>query len=284
MVGRTRGAARRPGRRPHAGRLAAGAALGHRPAPGPGVPRPRPRRAARRRRAATTGPFKLQAAGPWTLAAGLERTPGRARGRRRRRPSRPRAVAGRGPGGARRRGRAPGCPGRQVVVQLDEPSVPAVLQGGAADRRAASASCPPSRRTVVEQELARRRRRRCPVPVVVHCCAPRMPLDLFRAAGAAGALVRPRPGPGPRRGRRGRRGGHPPAAGRRPGHRRRAARAEGDRLPRAGVVARARLRRRRAARRGHAHAGLRPGRRDAGLRARRRWPTCARRREYLQPE
>jgi methionine synthase II (cobalamin-independent) len=38
--------------------------------------------------------------------------------------------------------------------------------------------------TVVEQELADLVAR-LPVPVVVHCCAPRMPLELFRSAGAA---------------------------------------------------------------------------------------------------
>jgi methionine synthase II (cobalamin-independent) len=37
----------------------------------------------------------------------------------------------------------------------------------------------------VEQELADLVRR-VGVPVVVHCCAPRAPMDLFRAAGAAG--------------------------------------------------------------------------------------------------
>ncbi|HEY0403075.1 MAG TPA: methionine synthase [Blastococcus sp.] len=129
------------------------------------------------------GPLKLQAAGPWTLAAGLERTRG------------DRAVVD---AGARRdlvQSLAEGLiahvaavaarvPGATVLVQLDEPSVPAVLQGGLPSvsgfgKLAAVES------TVVEQELADLVRR-LPVPVVLHCCAPRMPMDLFRAAGAAG--------------------------------------------------------------------------------------------------
>ena len=128
------------------------------------------------------GPLKLQAAGPWTLAAGLERTRG------------DRAVVD---AGARRdlaqslveglaahvAAVAARVPGATVIVQLDEPSVPAVLQGGLPTvsgfgKLAAVES------HVVEQELADLVRRLA-VPVVLHCCAPRMPMDLFRAAGAA---------------------------------------------------------------------------------------------------
>jgi methionine synthase II (cobalamin-independent) len=128
------------------------------------------------------GPLKLQAAGPWTLAAGLERTRG------------DRAVVD---AGARRdlaQSLAEGLaahvaavaarvPGATVLVQLDEPSVHAVLQGGLPTvsgfgKLAAVES------HVVEQELADLVRRLA-VPVVLHCCAPRTPMDLFRAAGAA---------------------------------------------------------------------------------------------------
>ncbi|WP_241038285.1 methionine synthase [Blastococcus litoris] len=128
------------------------------------------------------GPFKVQAAGPWTLAAGLERTRG------------DRAVAD---AGARRdlaqslaeglgqhvaavRARVPGA---RVVVQLDEPSVPAVLQG-ALPTASGFGKLPAVEATVVEQELTDLIGH-LDAPVVVHCCAPRMPLDLFRAAGAA---------------------------------------------------------------------------------------------------
>jgi methionine synthase II (cobalamin-independent) len=129
-----------------------------------------------------SGPLKVQVAGPWTLAAGLERTRG------------DRAVVD---AGARRdlaQSLAEGLadhvaavaarvPGAQVVVQLDEPSVPAVLQGGL-PTVSGFGHLSAVEATVVEQELA------AVVtalsgPVVVHCCAARMPLDLFRAAGAA---------------------------------------------------------------------------------------------------
>ncbi|TFV68761.1 methionine synthase [Blastococcus sp. CT_GayMR20] len=129
-----------------------------------------------------TGPFKVQVAGPWTLAAGLERTRG------------DRAVVD---AGARRdlaQSLAEGLtahvaavsarvPGARVVVQLDEPSVPAVLQGGL-PTVSGFGKLSAIEDTVVEQELTALIDA-VPGPVVVHCCAPRMPLDLFRTAGAA---------------------------------------------------------------------------------------------------
>ncbi|MET0764266.1 MAG: methionine synthase [Blastococcus sp.] len=129
-----------------------------------------------------TGPFKVQVAGPWTLAAGLERTRG------------DRAVVD---AGARRdlaQSLAEGItahlgavservPGAQLVVQLDEPSVPAVLQGGL-PTVSGFGKLAAIEATLVEHELTDLIRA-IPAPVVVHCCAPRMPLDLFRAAGAA---------------------------------------------------------------------------------------------------
>ena len=130
-----------------------------------------------------TGAFKVQAAGPWTLAAGLERTRG------------DRAVVD---PGARRdlvQSLAEGLaahvaavsarvPGATVVVQLDEPSVPAVLQGGV-PTASGFGKLAAIESTVVEEGLAGLIGR-LPVPVVVHCCATRAPLGLFRAAGAAG--------------------------------------------------------------------------------------------------
>jgi methionine synthase II (cobalamin-independent) len=129
-----------------------------------------------------TGPLKVQVAGPWTLAAGLERTRG------------DRAVVD---AGARRdlaQSLAEGIvahvgavsarvPGAQVVVQLDEPSVPDVLQGGL-PTVSGFGKLAAIEAAVVEHELTDLIRA-VPAPVVVHCCAPRMPLDLFRAAGAA---------------------------------------------------------------------------------------------------
>lgn len=129
-----------------------------------------------------TGTFKVQAAGPWTLAAGLERMRG------------DRAVVD--PGARRDLGQslAEGVaahvaevsarvPGARVVVQLDEPSVPAVLRG-ALPTASGFGKLPAVEATVVEQELAAVVAA-LPAPVVVHCCADRAPLELFRAAGAA---------------------------------------------------------------------------------------------------
>ncbi|SFO88458.1 Cobalamin-independent synthase, Catalytic domain [Geodermatophilus dictyosporus] len=130
------------------------------------------------------GPFKVQAAGPWTLAAGLERERGE------------RAVVD--PGARRDLGQslaegiaahvadvAARVPGARVVVQLDEPSLPAVLQGslptasGFGRLAAVEAAVVQAELAAVVEAL--------PGPVVVHCCASRAPLDLLRAAGA-GAL------------------------------------------------------------------------------------------------
>jgi methionine synthase II (cobalamin-independent) len=128
-----------------------------------------------------SGPFKVQAAGPWTLAAGLERTRG------------DRAVVD--PGARRDLAQslaeglaahaaavAARVPGAEVLVQLDEPSVPAVLIGGLPTISGFGKLSAIEAQTV-EQELA------AVVaaldrPVLLHCCAPRIPLDLFRSAGA----------------------------------------------------------------------------------------------------
>ena len=129
------------------------------------------------------GPLKLQAAGPWTLAASLERTRGEravvdAGARRDLAQSLTEGLAGHVAAVAAR------VPGAQLVVQLDEPSVPAVLQGGLPTATGfGHLSAVPAED--VEREL-RAVVEALPVPVVVHCCAPRMPLTLFRSAGAAG--------------------------------------------------------------------------------------------------
>jgi methionine synthase II (cobalamin-independent) len=129
------------------------------------------------------GPFKVQAAGPWTLAAGLERTRG---DRAVVDPGARRDLAQSLAEGIAAHAAAVGArmPAAQVVVQLDEPSVPAVLEGGL-PTVSGFGKLPAVEAPVVEQELA------AVVsavqgPVVVHCCAARMPLDLFRAAGADG--------------------------------------------------------------------------------------------------
>ena len=73
-------------------------------------------------------------------------------------------------------------PGAQVVVQLDEPSLPAVL-AGALPTASGWGRLPAVDAPVVEQELAAVVDA-LPGPVVVHCCADRAPLGLFHAAGA----------------------------------------------------------------------------------------------------
>lgn len=128
-----------------------------------------------------TGPFKIQAAGPWTLAAGLERTRG------------DRAVVDLGARRDLAQSLAEGVsvhaadvaarvPGAQVVVQLDEPSLPAVLQGGL-PTISGFGKLPAVEAQVVEHELAGFVAA-LPSAVVVHCCASRVPLDLLRGAGA----------------------------------------------------------------------------------------------------
>ena len=80
--------------------------------------------------------------------------------------------------------------GAQLLLQLDEPSVPAVLAGAVPTasgfgraRRRRGARRRAALRSVVDAAGA--------VPVVVHCCAAAPPLELFAAAGAAAAVVRP---------------------------------------------------------------------------------------------
>jgi hypothetical protein len=74
-------------------------------------------------------------------------------------------------------------PGAAVVVQLDEPSVPAVLQGSL-PTASGFGRLSAVEESVVQQELAAVVSA-LSAPVVVHCCAPRTPLALFRAAGAS---------------------------------------------------------------------------------------------------
>jgi methionine synthase II (cobalamin-independent) len=129
-----------------------------------------------------TGPLKLQAAGPWTLAAGVELPRGE------------RALAD--PGACRdlAASLAEGLrahladvrrrvPGAQPVLQLDEPSLPAVL-AGTLPTASGWQRLRPVDRSHAEQAL-RDLIGSLDVPVVVHSCAPDVPLGLLRRAGAA---------------------------------------------------------------------------------------------------
>ena len=136
-----------------------------------------------------TGRLKVQVAGPWTLAATVERPRG------------DRMLADHGGRRELAQALAEGVrehvadvrrrvPGAQVVVQLDEPVLPAVLAG-----RIPTASGLHRHRTVdtpvaspaLEWVLAAVAQSGA-VPVV-HCCASDVPLSLLTGAGAQGVSV-----------------------------------------------------------------------------------------------
>ncbi|WP_405990641.1 methionine synthase [Streptomyces sp. NBC_00986] len=130
------------------------------------------------------GPLKVQAVGPWTLAAGLELRNGEAVLSD---PGACRDLAGSLAEGLRihladvqRR-----VPGAQIVLQLDEPSLIGVLRG-----HVRSASGYRTYRAVDRQLVESALREVVGVhtngPVVVHSCAPDVPFALLRRAGAAG--------------------------------------------------------------------------------------------------
>jgi len=133
------------------------------------------------------GTIKLSVAGPWTLAAMMER---------------PRGDRVLGDRGARRdlsQSLAEGIaqlvaevnrrlPDMDPLIQLDEPMLPAVLGGTIANasgllrHRAVEVSEVSSAIIHVADRLA-------PTPVVVHCCAAGVPVELLRSAGVTGVLV-----------------------------------------------------------------------------------------------
>ncbi|AXI81565.1 methionine synthase [Peterkaempfera bronchialis] len=129
-----------------------------------------------------TGPLKVQAVGPWTLAAAIELKHGE---KALADPGACRDIAGSLAEGLRRhladvRRRVPGA---EVVVQLDEPSLPAALAG-----QVRTASGFQRLRAVdrqIAEEVLRGVVRAVDAPVAVHCCAPGVPLALLRRAGAA---------------------------------------------------------------------------------------------------
>ncbi|RFC72157.1 methionine synthase [Streptomyces sp. AcE210] len=127
------------------------------------------------------GPLKVQAVGPWTLAAALELRNGEV------------ALSDEGAcrdlagslaeglrlhlDDVRRR-----VPGAEIVLQLDEPSLIAVLRG-----QVKSASGYRTHRAVDRQLVESTLREVVSVhdgPIVVHSCAPDVPFALLRRAGA----------------------------------------------------------------------------------------------------
>ncbi len=129
--------------------------------------------------------LKVQAPGPWTLAAGLELTRGE------------RALSDHGAVVDLTASLAEGLrlqladlgrrfPGVELVLQLDEPSLPAVLAGRIPTPSGFGSYRSPSAQTALDRlsEVVEASDR-----TVVHCCAPRPPVELFRRAGAVGLSV-----------------------------------------------------------------------------------------------
>ncbi|MEP6815892.1 MAG: methionine synthase [Marmoricola sp.] len=136
-----------------------------------------------------TGWFKTQVAGPWTLAAMVEKPRGDRvlsdLGARRELGQALAVSVADHVADVRRR-----VPGASVIVQVDEPSLPAVLAG-----RVPTASGFGRHRTVHPPEVSAALAEffaavaDAGATPVVHCCAPEIPIDLLRGAGAQGISV-----------------------------------------------------------------------------------------------
>jgi methionine synthase II (cobalamin-independent) len=140
------------------------------------------------------GAFKVQLTGPWTLAAALQLRTGQP------------ALAD--PGAVRdlAASLAEGAvahladvtrrlPEARPVLQLDEPALPAVLAGGV-PTASGLGRVPAVDRAVVRDVLrgltnqaTRGQTTGADVPVLVHCCAPSVPVRLLREAGAAAVAL-----------------------------------------------------------------------------------------------
>ncbi|MBC6464411.1 methionine synthase [Actinomadura alba] len=138
------------------------------------------------RAAGYEGPFKIQVAGPWTLAATIELKHG---DRTLKDPGATRDLVDSLAEGVREhvadvRRRLPGA---EILLQVDEPGLPAALAGtvptasGFARLRAVEAS-------VAEEGLGRVLRAADAYPMV-HCCASGVPYGLLRGAGAKAISV-----------------------------------------------------------------------------------------------
>jgi methionine synthase II (cobalamin-independent) len=132
------------------------------------------------------GTFKIQVAGPWTLAAELELPRG---GRALRDHGAAREIAEALADGVRRHvaGVTARLPRASVLLQVDEPSLPAVLAGrihtdsGLYTYRSVDVSTARAALTEVVSAAG--------VPVVAHCCAADVPIGLLREAGAAALAI-----------------------------------------------------------------------------------------------
>jgi methionine synthase II (cobalamin-independent) len=127
---------------------------------------------------------KVQLAGPWTLAAGIELPRGH------------RVMTDAGAlrefgeslaeGLRRHVAEVAARTGAKVVVQLDEPSLPTVLAGRLPTPSGFGtvAAVPEPNATDLLNTVIEAARAATDMPVVLHCCADRPPLALLRAAGA----------------------------------------------------------------------------------------------------
>jgi methionine synthase II (cobalamin-independent) len=136
-----------------------------------------------------TGLLKTQVTGPWTLAATVERPRG------------DRVLADHGARRELAESLAEGLtdhvadlrrrvPGARVVVQVDEPSLPAVLTGGVPTASGFSrhrSVDPPRAAPALEAVFGAVRA--AGAELVVHCCAADVPFDLLERAGAPGLSV-----------------------------------------------------------------------------------------------
>jgi hypothetical protein len=132
------------------------------------------------------GLIKVQVAGVWTLAASIDLPIG---GRMLRDPGAVRDLAASLAEGvaAHVRDVTARLPHARVLLQLDEPSLPAVLAGRVPTESGFSVLPPvdPATATSTLDRVVSA----AGVPVVVHCCAPGVPLGLFRDAGAAAVSI-----------------------------------------------------------------------------------------------
>jgi methionine synthase II (cobalamin-independent) len=133
-----------------------------------------------------TGTFKVQVAGPWTLAASVELPLG---GRALRDHGAAREVAASLADGVKRHLAqvAARIPRAKLLLQIDEPSLPSVLSGrvltdsGLHTYRSVDVSTARGALSDVIEAAG--------VPAIVHCCAPDVPLRMLTEAGASGVAI-----------------------------------------------------------------------------------------------
>ncbi|MEU1601959.1 methionine synthase [Micromonospora matsumotoense] len=132
------------------------------------------------------GPVKVQAAGPFTLATAVELPIG---GRLLRDPGAVRELAASLAEGLRLHVEAVArrLPRASVLLQLDEPSLPAALAGRVRTESGLGTYRPLD--TTVARSLLSEVITAVGVPTVVHCCASDVPLELLRTAGAVGVAL-----------------------------------------------------------------------------------------------